>query len=662
MKNTKTIGSNLTKGLGSLLFPLSLLASATLVHADDSRSALSLGTPDQFLQQVGLDSSIHKQTKQNQKGYYAASKTTLDTKTFNLLDNVGDKIAVSAKDLFVEADGTVSMNGEVAGHPGSEFVLQRRGDDVYGWVILEDQDTAYEYTTVNGNIVVNEIEITDVRPVCNVGDHNHGLAGDSYWDRLHVAQDSLLSPVNNNILSPSVATSSAVGHLGSYAGQNIHELESLPGAEHVIMLESKDFSVPNNEYIWTAWQVIAAGFSMLEVNITTNRDVYDNAPPSKRGGVRLINEQGRSYCAHAYGTGYFCVVRKQFSAMSAGRIANHELGHLLHNSHDGDLNGEGQHYTYFAGLRDFEWATIMGDVNHYANGEWDQGLHQWSKGEYDGANNQADDFAIMAQFIPFKSDDIPTSTPLVLEADGSVFATKNAGQIERNTDTDSFTFSTGANGGRVNFDIDRTEHRGGGMLDVQATIKDSGGTVISQSNNSVDRSATFNEFLPTGGYTLEISGGAEGTPSNGFSNYSSIGYYGIEGSINDGDVINQCVGINAYPNWTQIDLAGTPTNALGGDVMKHGGNAYTANWWTNAIPGSNGDWTLLKACLVPATGTDPDPEPVCGAVNVYPNWTQTDHANAGDEMAHEGNVYRANWWSNTTPGSDGSWSLVRACD
>ncbi len=492
MKNTKKNGSKFTKSqlaksISHIILPVCLLASSTVVNAKDYSSALTLGSPQQFMQQVGVDSKAHSQStlSLNKNGYYAADKTTLDTQAFTLVDNLGGKITVSAENLFVEENGTLSMSGAVAGLPGSEFVLQRHGDDVYGWVILEDQDAAYEYTTVNGNIVVNEIAITDVRPVCKIGDHNHALAGDSYWDRLHAAQDSLLKPISNNILSPAGVTSSSAPHLGSYAGQNVQELESLPGAEHVIMLETKDFALPNNEYLWTTWQVIAAGFSSLEVNITTNRDVYDNAPPSKRGGVRLINEQGRSYCARAYGTGYFCVVRKQFSAMSAGRIANHELGHLLHLGHDGDLNGEGQHYTYFAGLRDFEWATIMGDVNHYANGEWDQGLHQWSKGEYDGANNLEDDFAIMAQHIPTKADDIATSTPLVIDADGTVNPANNAGQIERNTDTDSFTFSTGANGGRVNFDIDRTEHRGGGMLDVQATIKDSGGAVISQSNKSV---------------------------------------------------------------------------------------------------------------------------------------------------------------------------------
>ncbi|MGF1737655.1 chitinase C-terminal domain-containing protein [Photobacterium satsumensis] len=53
-------------------------------------------------------------------------------------------------------------------------------------------------------------------------------------------------------------------------------------------------------------------------------------------------------------------------------------------------------------------------------------------------------------------------------------------------------------------------------------------------------------------------------------------------------------------------------------------------------------------------------------INTYPNWPQTDwagnpsHANQGDKIIHSGVVYQANWWSSSTPGSDGSWSTVCA--
>lgn len=53
-------------------------------------------------------------------------------------------------------------------------------------------------------------------------------------------------------------------------------------------------------------------------------------------------------------------------------------------------------------------------------------------------------------------------------------------------------------------------------------------------------------------------------------------------------------------------------------------------------------------------------------VNVYPNWTQQDwqglpnNAVSGDLMQHHQQVFRAKWWTQSAPGSDGSWAFV--CD
>lgn len=46
----------------------------------------------------------------------------------------------------------------------------------------------------------------------------------------------------------------------------------------------------------------------------------------------------------------------------------------------------------------------------------------------------------------------------------------------------------------------------------------------------------------------------------------------------------------------------------------------------------------------------------------YPNWPQGDHASGGDRIIHEGSVYQASWWTNSVPGSDGSWEFVCTVD
>jgi len=496
-------------------FLISLLGITNIAtagnHSDEKSSsavstAYSLGTPANFLNQVGLNDSTKASFKERSANSFTQS--TLVEKQFNLIDNFGNNLKVVAENLSIEADGTLSMNGRAAGIPNSEFILQGTEDNVYGWVILKDQNVAYEYTTKNGQMTVDEINVTDVLPVCDFGDHDHGAVNQG------IAYTELAEP---------------------YPGTHVGQLESKPGSSYVIFLDTRNImsnGVPHDvskEFVWTTWQIVAASLSMFDVNVTTNQSVYNNAAPSRRGGGTLYRETGRSSCAFAFGTSTFCTLYKETDAYGQGRTAAHEYGHLLHLRHDGGAPGG----EYHQGIADYQWMPIMG--NYWFANSWGQALYQWSKGEYSGASNREDDFSIMQNYLPLRADDIPGSKALVIDSNGNVSGESNKGQIARNTDTDSFTFTIGASGGHVNFNIDRSEHIGGAMLDVQAYIKNSSGAIVAQSNKSVNRSASFNRDLSAGNYTLEISGGAEGTPSHGFSKYSSLGYYTIEGSVTGGD-------------------------------------------------------------------------------------------------------------------------------
>lgn len=59
----------------------------------------------------------------------------------------------------------------------------------------------------------------------------------------------------------------------------------------------------------------------------------------------------------------------------------------------------------------------------------------------------------------------------------------------------------------------------------------------------------------------------------------------------------------------------------------------------------------------------------CGGVDAklifaYPNWPRADHAGkpsyatGGDYMSDNGKLYRAQWWTQSKPGTDGSWNFV----
>jgi endoglucanase len=82
---------------------------------------------------------------------------------------------------------------------------------------------------------------------------------------------------------------------------------------------------------------------------------------------------------------------------------------------------------------------------------------------------------------------------------------------------------------------------------------------------------------------------------------------------------------------------------------------------STSTDGWNFNWFEIKAA-------DGEPSSTCAGTPMYPNWQRNDisggantHQDAGDEMEFGGNLYVANWYTNTQPGSDASWSLVRSC-
>ena len=173
------------------------------------------------------------------------------------------------------------------------------------------------------------------------------------------------------------------------------------------------------------------------------------------------------------------------------------------------------------------WAPIMG-VGYY------QQLVQWSKGEYAGANNKQDDYAVMGNTgLALRPDDhgntLAAATALAATTANGVTTLAGSGVIERPTDGDVFRFTAGP--GAATISVNPAPR--GPKLDILATLRDGAGAVLATSNPADSLPATLTVTLPAAGtYYVTVDGIGKGDPlTTGYTDYGSIGQYSISGTV-----------------------------------------------------------------------------------------------------------------------------------
>jgi MYXO-CTERM domain-containing protein len=441
------------------------------------------------------------------------------------LPSVSGPIETTVKHLDQGA-GWFSMVGRAADSADSDFILKGDERGAYGWLVYRDRGIAYEYTTDDaGNLAVEQVPVTKIFPVCNAPPESE-----------EPAPVAAFAPPSEEDSADTFAAGAWPSHVGMYPGNDLTKLQSRPGVQKVwyinitaVMNGDTPKSGQTKADVWQTWAIMSATLYPFNVNVTTDPAVYEAAGVSNSGCSKMAYvSAGSSSCGlNAFGTRNCCDVHYYNNGYATGRIANHEAGHAYGLLHDGGDNGG----EYFNGFSSFQWTPLMGNV--WPGDRWAQALFQFSKGEYTSATQKQDDFTVINRHMEFVPDDIPATTPLIFTGT-TIDPHVNWGQIHKNTDSDSWSFEIATGGGHATLKIDRIEDKGGSMLDIDASILDSGGKAVAQNNAAVARSASFNVDLPAGSYTLLIKGGSEGTPEKGFSNYSSVGLYSIDGSITGG--------------------------------------------------------------------------------------------------------------------------------
>ncbi|MEL6897379.1 MAG: Ig-like domain-containing protein, partial [Planctomycetota bacterium] len=206
---------------------------------------------------------------------------------------------------------------------------------------------------------------------------------------------------------------------------------------------------------------------------------------------------------------------------SVAEATSHEIGHAFGLSHDG--NSVRTYYTGH-GSGATAWAPIMGVG-------YSRPVVQWSNGQYNDANNQENDIAVIAAAVGYErdlaGDDRASAADLVAD-DAGVFDID--GLIERPNDIDFYSFST--DGGE--FDLTATTFDaadGKSNLDIGLTLLDAGGNVIASSSPANILGASLNMVLDAGSYYVGVDGVGVGDPlGTGYDDYGSLGWFTIAGN------------------------------------------------------------------------------------------------------------------------------------
>ncbi len=383
-----------------------------------------------------------------------------------------------------------------------------------------------------------------------------------------------------------------------------------------------DFSTFNDAEqlaIKRIWQRVSEDYAPFEIDVTTERPASfgsrtahalitrstdtsgaDN-PASTAGGVAYVNVFGSSgYARNRPAWIYYDNLASTESYIA--EAASHEVGHNLGLSHDGTTAGK--EYYGGHGSGEVSWGPLMGTG-------YGRNVSQWSKGEYYLANNTEDDLAIIAAKISYRTDDhgdtSKTATPLVIIGGTNISSTTpetdllntnraNKGILERNTDVDVFSFSTGPAVVRVSVNpwIVASGTRGGNV-DLTLELRDASGTSLATNNSATATGAQIQTTLVAGTYYLYIRNSGTGDPLSstptGYTSYGSIGQYFISGSI---------APVSASPAMVQLTTSvndanwGTISPASGSyllgttlPLLATPAPYYRFVAWTNGLSGTN---------------------------------------------------------------------------
>ena len=386
------------------------------------------------------------------------------------------------------------------------------------------------------------------------------------------------------------------------------------------------FNDEEKAVIYSVWQRVAEDYAPFAVNVTTKDPGHG---PGVRGadiirrdntddivyGTRVVITPSKPYNCSCGGVAYVGVFDATGSthdsyqpawvftagvgkgAKNIAEAASHEAGHNLGLSHDGT-----KRTGYYTGHED--WAPIMG-VGYY------EPISQWSRGEYSGANNKEDDFAVISlNGAPAAGDDHSNS-----RSGASALGGTATGVIGSRTDLDVFSFVPSVTGA-VTISADPAETSPN--LDVRLRLLDADGIGLatvdpaSSASSGNDTSVGLDADLVysvTAGltYYVEVDGVGFGDPLNtGYSDYGSVGRFTVS-VVAGGTVTPPPTGDTVPAAPSNATASGSPTATIAWDDNSTNEDGFEV--WREKQH-RNGRWqspTLVKTTAADVTSVTDSP-------------------------------------------------------
>ncbi len=305
------------------------------------------------------------------------------------------------------------------------------------------------------------------------------------------------------------------------------------------------FSTTEHDWIQEVWRQVAETYAPYDVDVTTQdpgpggwtRSTSSDTSYGTRVVITSSQTAVQQACSGSclgvayvgtfnavdptghYQPAWVFAANPTLNPMIVAQAASHEAGHTLGLHHDGT-----QTASYYAGTS--AWGPIMGSSRNRA-------ISQFSRGEYAGANNTEDDFAVMqGKGLSLRTDDhgnsTSTATRLGLRPSYDV-----SGVISTRTDTDVVAIDVDC---ATNLVVAATGIGYQTALNLSLDVLDAAGNTVATSSPmsgfagsqpvSTGMDAQVTVPAAEGTYYLRVDGVGQGAPATTvWSDYGSLGQW-----------------------------------------------------------------------------------------------------------------------------------------